>query len=115
MIRQSWRLRPWVVLSSVLLAVALLAPLPAPLQVEAQGQTSPGAGPVVPLTERYAARSYAQWSGAWWQWALSIPVHSPPCASLSPCSNPIAHPLIEPTTGNCTTGNSGPVWFLGGV
>jgi len=43
-------------------------------------------------------RTYSEWSGAWWQWALSIPVAN--------------HPLFD--NGDCSVGQSGPVWFLGG-
>ncbi len=42
--------------------------------------------------------TYAQWSAAWWQWAQSIPAS--------------AHPLFD--TADCSVGQSGPVWFLGG-
>jgi hypothetical protein len=43
-------------------------------------------------------RSYAEWSAAWNQWADSIPVTQ--------------HPLFD--NGDCSTEQSGPVWFLGG-
>lgn len=43
-------------------------------------------------------RTYGDWSAAWWQWALSIPVAT--------------HPLFD--NGDCSVGQSGPVWFLGG-
>jgi len=43
-------------------------------------------------------RSYGEWSAAWWQWAYSIPVAH--------------HPLFD--KGDCSVGQSGPVWFLGG-
>jgi hypothetical protein len=42
-------------------------------------------------------RTYGEWSAAWWQWALSIPVAN--------------HPLFD--NGPCSVGQSGPVWFLG--
>lgn len=42
-------------------------------------------------------RSFADWSAAWWQWAFAIPVS--------------VHPLVS---GDCSVGQSGPVWFLGG-
>jgi hypothetical protein len=45
-----------------------------------------------------AGRTYGEWSAAWWQWALSIPASS--------------HPLFD--KGDCTTGQSGQVFFLGG-
>jgi hypothetical protein len=43
-------------------------------------------------------RTYGEWSAAWWQWAFSIPVSS--------------HPLFD--KGDCTTGQTGQVFFLGG-
>jgi hypothetical protein len=43
-------------------------------------------------------RTYGEWSAAWQQWALSIPVAH--------------HPLFD--NGDCSVGQSGPVWFLGG-
>ena len=52
---------------------------------------------ITPDTVAYG-RTYADWSAAWQQWALSIPVAS--------------HPLFD--NGDCSVGQSGPVWFLGG-
>jgi hypothetical protein len=43
-------------------------------------------------------RTYGEWSAAWWQWTFSIPV--------------ARHPLFD--NGDCSVGQSGPVWFLGG-
>ena len=43
-------------------------------------------------------RTYSEWSAAWEQWSDSIPVAQ--------------HPLF--TDGDCSVGQSGPVWFLGG-
>lgn len=43
-------------------------------------------------------RTFSEWSAAWWQWAFSIPVPS--------------HPLFD--NADCSVGQSGPVWFLGG-
>lgn len=45
--------------------------------------------------------SYAEWSVKWWQWAYSLPV--------------TGHPLFDETGADCAVGQSGPVWFLGGV
>lgn len=42
--------------------------------------------------------TYSEWSARWWQWALSIPVTN--------------HPLFD--NGDCSVGQTGPVWFLGG-
>ncbi len=43
-------------------------------------------------------RTYSEWSTAWEQWSYSIPVAE--------------HPLFD--NGDCSMGQSGPVWFLGG-
>jgi len=43
-------------------------------------------------------RTYSEWSAAWEQWADSIPTSQ--------------HPLFD--NGPISTGQSGPVWFLGG-
>ncbi len=45
-----------------------------------------------------AGRTYGEWSAAWWQWALSISVSS--------------NPLFD--KGDCNTGQTGQVFFLGG-
>src|SRR5450631_195145 len=43
-------------------------------------------------------RTYSEWSAAWEQWSYSIPASQ--------------HPLFD--NGDCSVGQSGPVWFLGG-
>ncbi len=43
-------------------------------------------------------RTSGEWAGEWWQWALSIPYSE--------------HPLVN--NPDCSVGQSGPVWFLGG-
>ncbi len=43
-------------------------------------------------------RTYSEWSAEWWQWILSQPAN--------------ASPLFD--TADCNTGQSGPVFFLGG-
>lgn len=45
--------------------------------------------------------SYSEWSVKWWQWAYGLPV--------------AGHPLFDETGADCAAGQSGPVWFLGGV
>ena len=49
-----------------------------------------------PNTVAYGS-TYGQYAAAWWQWAFSIPT--------------AIHPLFD--HGDCSTGQSGPVWFLG--
>ncbi|WP_239380614.1 hypothetical protein [Frankia sp. CIT1] len=56
---------------------------------------------VVQPHQRYAGKTYGQWSAAWWQWAVSAP---------DPDS-----PLNDPTGENCAVNQSGPVWFLAGT
>ena len=56
------------------------------------------AAQIFPLDSVPFGRTYGEWSAAWWQWALSIPVAN--------------HPLFD--NGDCSVGQSGPVWFLGG-
>jgi len=53
---------------------------------------------VVPPDTVAYGRTYSEWSAAWQQWALSVPV--------------VNHPLFD--NGDCSVGQSGPVWFLGG-
>jgi hypothetical protein len=53
---------------------------------------------VIPPSSLAYGRTYSEWSAAWQQWALSIPV--------------VNHPLFD--NGDCSVGQSGPVWFLGG-
>jgi len=44
---------------------------------------------------------YREWTGKWWQWAISIPKNT--------------NPLEDNTGEHCTEGQSGPVWFLAGT
>src|SRR5438067_362973 len=61
--------------------------------------TSFGAVVVVPPDQTVAGETYGEWSAEWWQWAFSLPVDQ--------------HPLFD--TADCSEGQSGPVWFLGGT
>ncbi len=55
---------------------------------------------IVQPTEKYAGKTYGQWSAAWWQWAANI---------ARPNS-----PVDDPTGANCAVSQKGPVWFLAG-
>lgn len=44
--------------------------------------------------------TFSEWDARWQQWAYSIPVAK--------------HPLFDNNNGDCSVGQSGPVWFLGG-
>jgi hypothetical protein len=59
---------------------------------------------VVPVDATPAAafgRTYDQWAAAWWQWTLSVP------ASMNA--------TLDTTGAYAGVGQSGPVWFLGGL
>jgi hypothetical protein len=61
------------------------------------GATAQTSNVVSPNSVAYG-RTFSEWSAAWEQWAYSIPVDQ--------------HPLFD--NGDCSVGQSGPVWFLGG-
>ena len=62
------------------------------------GGGDPGNPWVVPPQSCAFGQSYAAWSVNFWQWALKLPATQ--------------HPLFD--TADVSTGQSGPVWFLGG-
>ena len=76
-----------VVLSVVVCAVSLAA------------GGSALADKVSPVNSNPYGLSYGEWSARQWQWVFSLPVD--------------AHPLFD--TADCSEGNSGKVWFLGGT
>jgi hypothetical protein len=64
---------------------------------------------VLPVNSTPYGHSYGEWASMWWQWAFSIPLHDPPY------TGPPNHPLFDETGSLCGVGQSGKVWFLGGV
>lgn len=58
----------------------------------------PGKPAVYPRDSVIFGGTYSEWSAAWQQWANSIPASE--------------HPLFD--NADCSKGQSGPVWFLGG-
>jgi hypothetical protein len=60
-----------------------------------------GSARVFPPGSRPYGASYSEWTVRWWQWSYSLPV--------------AGHPLFDESGANCGAGQSGPVWFLGGV
>src|SRR5690349_16171961 len=56
---------------------------------------------VVPPQAHPNGHTYGEWSEKWWQWAYSLPA--------------AGHPLFDETGVDCGAGQSGTVWFLGGV
>lgn len=54
---------------------------------------------VVPSHANFRGMSYGEWSAEWWKWCFSLPADG--------------HPLFNGT--DCSAGQSGNVWFLGGT
>jgi len=54
---------------------------------------------VLPPHSKAFGKTYGEWSAAWWQWALSTPASQ--------------HPLTD--SADCSAGQSGKVFFLGGT
>lgn len=79
-----------VLLGTLALVVTFLTPT-----IKASG---PGSAVIIPRDSVAYGRTYSEWSAAWEQWADSIATKS--------------HPLFD--NGDCSTAQSGPVWFLGG-
>ena len=46
-------------------------------------------------------RTYEEWAARWWQWAYSLPADD-------------THPLLADGVMDCSPGQKGKVWFLGG-
>jgi hypothetical protein len=88
------------ILLSGLLMVSMTGTAAEASTVPSSGQTSSSPG-VVPINAKYAGKSYGQWSGLWWKWALSIPADK--------------NPMLDTTGANCGQGQSGSVWFLAGT
>lgn len=80
------------VLGGVVLVLAMLGTSPSGTRAQERR------GPKVIDRDSVAfGRTYGEWAAAHWQWKFSIPVAS--------------HPLFD--NADCSTGQSGPVWFLG--
>lgn len=87
--------------SGLMLAVlALLVPV---TTVFAAGNTNPGVLP--PVSHPYG-KTYGEWSNAWYQWSLSLPVV---------LNHEEANPLFDTTGASCSVGQTGQVWFLAGI
>ena len=63
------------------------------------GQSLGNSQVVQPNTDEFG-NSYGEWSARWWQWLVSIPAAT--------------NPNLTPGNVDCTLGQSGQVWFLGG-
>jgi hypothetical protein len=88
----------------LVLHVLVLLLLPAVTMAGPARKADPGnAGNprVYPPGSRPFGLGYGEWSARWWQWAYGLPAPG--------------HPLFDETGADCAAGQSGPVWFLGGV
>lgn len=52
-------------------------------------------------------KTYGEWSARWWQWAYRLPVTNGHGA--------VTHPLFVDGNVDCSYGQTGKVWFLGGT
>jgi hypothetical protein len=83
-------------------ALFLIASLALPLfeLSTASGQINPG---IIDPTNTYSGKTYSQLASGWWQYFMSLPMTNSPLNFID--GNPPV-PL--------STGQSGPVWFMGG-
>lgn len=78
---------------AVILRIMVLAPM-----VAAADDVNPG---VYPVDSVICGKTYGEWSAEWWKWAFSIPLES--------------NPLTDTTGEHFAVGQSGDVWFIGGI
>jgi hypothetical protein len=91
--------KSWLIASLLLLAcVTLAAQTVAPARSVAQTLVDNDSIRILDTDSVVFGRTFSEWDAEWQQWAYSIPVAN--------------HPLFD--NGNCTVGQSGKVWFLGG-
>jgi hypothetical protein len=77
--------------------------------VMVMGVPAEAGGTVIPPHARPVGASYGQWDARWWQWLYQTPVQINPVLS-SPAGTP-----VDPAAVDCTAGQSGHVWFIGGT
>ena len=88
-----------LVLGGVVLVLAMLGTSPRSTRANDNDEERDRGPQVVDRDAVAYGRTYGEWMAAWNQWSYSIPVGN--------------HPLFD--NGDCSVGQSGPVWFLGGV
>ena len=81
--------------SRLLILALIVSSLVPATSIFAQQNPNPG---VLPPESPQFGKTYGQWGAAWWQWAFALPASE--------------HPLFD--TADCSTGQKGKVWFLGG-
>jgi hypothetical protein len=63
---------------------------------------------VIPPHAKPVGASYGQWGAHWWQWFYQTPLHESPLSSSPGTAE-------TPAAVDCSVGQSGHVWFLGGT
>ena len=81
-------LKPALLATAILLLAAALPAL--------AGTGDAGNPGILPPQSHAFGKTYAEWSVKWWQWLWSLPATN--------------SPILD--TGDCSAGQSGPVWFL---
>lgn len=81
-----------------LVICGLLLPIISVAAEKEKGAATPG---VLPPQSNPFGKTYGEWQAEWWKWVYSLPLAS--------------HPLRDDTGGLAAMGQSGHVWFLGGV
>lgn len=90
--------------SMALVVVFLALALPT---TTAFAKSNPNPGVLPPQSHPFG-HTYSEWSARWWQFTLSIPVHTPAGA--------LNNPFVSDSPGSlCGVGQSGKVFFLGGA
>lgn len=79
----------------IILAIGLVVQCLVAVPASARNK-NPG---VLPPHAKAFGKTYGEWSAAWWQWALGTPANQ--------------HPLTD--SADCSAGQSGKVFFLGGT
>lgn len=80
-------------------ALALVLALALTANLAQAGKGNAGNPQILPPGSNPHGLSYAEWSVKWWQWVFSLPADN--------------NPILD--TGDCSVGQSGHVWFLGGA
>jgi hypothetical protein len=93
-----------LLLATLCIAVALATAAPA-----AAGTDRHGGQTVVPPQSRIFGNTYGQWNAKWWQWLFQTPFHDSPVLS-GPAGDSASYAPVD-----CSAGQRGPVWFLGGT
>jgi hypothetical protein len=94
----------------VLLAMAAIAAVGLTVPASAGGGHEGSGRPVVfPPNSRPYGASYAEWNARWWQWLYGTDRLSSPVFADNPGTP------SEPEAVDCSAGQRGSVWFLGGT